>query len=273
MRYVIAAATAASVVAIAGAGQAQDRTWTGPYLGAQVGWGWQPKNQNESILFDTNRDGAFDNTVNTTTGANAFAPGFCNGAARTATPAGGCEKDDDGFEFGARAGYDWQIGAFVVGGVAEFSRTDVQDAASAFSTTPAFYTMDRTLQQVGAVRARAGFAMPETLIYATGGVARGKIKHRFNTSNTVNTFPRVEDKWSNGYQYGGGVERRVATNLSLGLEYIYTQLDDDDFRVRAVGPAAATNPFLLVNSGGTDFRRSEEDFATHSVRMTMNYRF
>lgn len=273
MRFVIGAAVALTAVSAASAGLAQDMSWSGPYVGAQAGWGWRAKNNDESIRFDTNRDGTFEDRVNTAAGANAFSPGFCDGRATSPSPADRCRKDKGGVEFGARAGYDMQMGSIVIGGLVEASRTDVQDAVTAYSTTPAFYTMDRTLKGVGAVRARAGLAMSDTLVYATGGAARGQIRHTFSTSNTANSFPLTKDKWSNGYQLGGGVEHRFAPNLSLGLEYIYTRLKDDDFGVTAAGPAPAGNPFLLVNAGGTDFRRSQERFKTHSVRLTTSYRF
>lgn len=264
---------AALLVLSASAAQAQEATWSGPYVGAHAGWGWKADETSDTILFDTNLDGTFNNTVNTATGANAFSPGFCNGAAQTATPAGGCKDDENGVDFGVRAGYDWRSGSVVLGALAEVSRMNVVDAASAYSTTPAFYTMERKLRGVGALRVRGGVVVADNLFYATGGVAKGRVRHRFSTSNTVNTFQVREDKWASGYQYGGGVERQIGANLTMGLEYLYTRLEDDDFRVRAAGPAPATNPFILVNAGGTDFRRSEDDLNTHSVRLTAAYRF
>lgn len=80
------------------------------------------------------------------------------------------------------------------------------------------------------------------------------------------------DEKASGYQWGAGVVRKIAPEVTLGLEYLYTNLDDDGFRVRAQGPAAATNPFLIVNPAGTDFRRGEDEVKYHSVRMTAAYR-
>ena len=272
----IATSVAALSIGVAAQAQQTSSSWTGAYVGAQAGWGWgwgHDKN-NETIAFDNNLDGNFNNTVNTAAGANAFSPGFCAGAPNGSTPAGGCAKDDDGFEFGARAGYDWQIGNWVVGAVVEGSRADVTDSVGAFSTTPAFYTMTRTLKELGAVRLRAGYAMDRNLIYVTGGAAVGKVKHTFNTSNLANQFTTTEnDRSATGYQLGGGAERKVTDNVTLGLEYIYTQLKDDGYTVRAGGPAPATNPFILVNAGGTDFNRTNKDFDIHSVRLTAAYRF
>ena len=65
----------------------------------------------------------------------------------------------------------------------------------------------------------------------------------------------------------------LTNNIGLGLEYLYTDVKDNDYVVN-VGPgtAPATNPFLL-NGGGTDIRRSDPHFRTHSVRGTLSYRF
>ena len=62
-------------------------------------------------------------------------------------------------------------------------------------------------------------------------------------------------------------------NISMGLEYLYTQYTDDDYVVN-VGPgtAGATNPFLLA-SGGTDMKRSDSNFDQHSIRLTAALRF
>jgi len=69
-------------------------------------------------VFDTNRDGNFNDTVLTTLGANAFSPGFCQGAAQGRTPADGCRSGEDGnLNYSLRAGYDWQFGNWVVGTV------------------------------------------------------------------------------------------------------------------------------------------------------------
>ena len=96
---------------------------------------------------------------------------------------------------------------------------------------------------------------------------------KYRQSNTANTFRLTDDDKASGYQWGGGFERKITPEVTLGLEYLYTQLEDDGFVVRAAGPAAATNPFLITNTNGTDFRRSEEDFEVHSVRLTAAYRF
>ena len=92
----------------------------------------------------------------------------------------------------------------------------------------------------------------------------------------ANSFmPDESEETQYGYQAGAGIEAKVTPNLTLGLEYLYTNIEDDDGLVVRTGPgtAPATNPFLLVNPQGTDQRRSESEFATHGVRLTAAVRF
>lgn len=210
--------------------------------------------------------------MNTAAGANAFSPGFCGGAALSSRPTG-CADDRDGTSWAAHAGFDYQLGSLVAGLVGEYGRSTITDSVAAFSTTPAFYTMTRRLRDNAALRARLGFAAGDTLVYGTGGAAWGKIRNSFSTSNTANSFTNSgnEDAW--GYTYGGGLEQKVAPNFSIGVQYLFTSLNDEQFRVRAAGPAPASNPFVRVNPAGTDFRRSDDDFTNHSVRVTASFRF
>lgn len=271
---ILLGATTALTLLFAGAAQAQSSDWTGFYVGAQAGYTHASSGKHETLRFDNNLDGTFNNQVNTSAGANAFSPGFCGGYAVGATPAAGCTKDGrDEFEFGARAGYDYQIGNFVIGAVGEVTRMQLRDSVSGFSTTPAAYTLTRKLRGVAAIRLRGGYALGDNLIYATGGYVVGDYKRSFGTTNTANTFGLRGGDNPDGYQLGGGLERKIAPHVSVGLEYIYTRLSDNGYTVRAQGPAAATNPFILVNGSGTDFRRSNDNVNIHSVRVTASYRF
>lgn len=263
--------------ALPAAAQSSDNTWSGFYIGGQIGGSEPSSDRGSRILFDTNLDGSFGDTVRTGTGADAFSPGFCDGAANARTPGAGCREDKGGAEAGLRAGFDWQSGNLVYGMVLEYTQNDARDSVSAFSTTPALYTMTRDLDSTLALRARLGLAFGENsdwLGYATAGAVRGRFENSFNTSNGANAFPQSGETDANGYQAGVGIERKILENFSVGLEYLYTRLEDDEFRVRAApGTAPATNPFLLVNPAGTDFRRSDEDSELNSLRLTGTFRF
>lgn len=275
MTSVAALALAASALGAPALAQSSD--WSGPYGGVHAGWLFSGEEEDERLVFDRDFDGAFDDTVvlNGTTNS-AFSPGSCDGQARGGSAAAGCSSDDTGVEAGARLGYDFQFGNFVVGAVGEWSATDAEDSVTSFSTTPASYVFTRKLESVAALRARVGYAMGPTLAYVTGGAAYGKIQNSFFTSNRANSFTeQTNEEDADGYQAGGGLEYKLAENLTLVGEYIYTSLEPGDYTIR-VGPgtAPATNPFILPpNTAGTDMTRSNENFDTHAVRVGMNIRF
>lgn len=255
---------------------AQSGDWTGGYVGGHAGVVMDPDDNGDRFLFDTNLDGTFGDTVRTGAGADAFSPGACDGVARGPTPADGCEGNNGGADWGVRAGYDWQAGAWVFGVAGEVGMNDARDAVSSFSTTPARYTAVRKIDSLAALRARVGMAFGDdsaNLVYATGGYAWAQVENAFFSSNGVNTFTDNGDSDASGAQFGVGYERRFNEVWSFGVEYVTTRLDDDEYRVRAAGPAPATNPFILTNVAGTDFRRSDDDFDLDSVRVTVAYRF
>ena len=160
-------AIAATLALAAGAAHAEDANWTGFHVGVVGGYAVRSESSGESIGFDTNLDGKFDNTVNNAAGANAFSTGFCGGAFNTNAAPGGCRGDDKSdIEIGVRAGYDYQFaGNWVVGGVVEYTQLQLQDAVTAFSITPAAYTFTRKLRDTIAIRARAGYALGDNQLY------------------------------------------------------------------------------------------------------------
>lgn len=259
-----------------------DRPFSGVYIGAAGGYDVQPNDVGSSILFDRNGDGNFSDSVNTITGANAFSPGFCNGSARTGVAASGCRNDDDGWAYYGRAGFDAQRGNIVVGLVGEFGKTEITDSTSGFSTTPASYTMARKVKWEGSVRGRAGYAINTTLFYGTFGAGYAKIDNLFFTTNTANAFAATGSKNQWGILGGGGIEQKLTKHISIGMEYMYHQYQDNDARVRVTAGTAlagspillANNPFLIApNTSGTTLRRSDDYFRWHSLRGTVSFRF
>ncbi|HEV2082319.1 MAG TPA: outer membrane beta-barrel protein [Brevundimonas sp.] len=276
MKIKLAAAALALTVA-AGATPVLAQEWSGFYVGVHGGFLDTDEDKNETLVFDRDFDGDFDDTVVLSGGTtNAFGPGFCSGQASTTTPSGLCDRDDGGVEGGARVGYDMQFGNWVVGVVGDIQGVDAEDSVTGFSTTPASYIFTRNLEHTAGLRARVGYATGPALVYATGGAAYGKIENRFYTSNGANSFTEtVEEDDADGFQYGGGVEWRLAPSLTLVGEYLYTDLEAGEYVVRAgPGTAPATNPFILPpNTAGTDITRSNPDFKTHEFRLGMNVRF
>ncbi|HEX7854256.1 MAG TPA: outer membrane beta-barrel protein [Sphingobium sp.] len=274
---IIAALTAATAfTAVPAAADTGDRDthFNGFYIGAGGGYDMQKNHRGQSVEFDTDRNGSFDNTVPTAAGGNAFAPGFCAGFARSTSPADGCSGDQDGGEFFGKVGYDRRMGNFVIGGVLEAGKTYAKDYTTAFSSTPAFYTLERGVDWTGSARLRAGYTPNGgILFYATGGGIYANMRHRLYTSNTANSFASNGKDGAWGYQVGGGIEAMVTRHISIGMEYLYTDINDDkSFYAVGAGTAPATNPFLLT-SGGTNMRMSDQSFNYHAVRGSVNYRF
>ena len=266
---------AASTFAVPAFAQDRDpsQDFNGPYVSIGGGGTLQGSDRGESVVFDTDRDGTYGDQVTTVGGANAFSTGFCNGAA-TSSANIGCRNDKDGPEYFGRLGFDKRMGNFVLGAVIEGGRSVARDSVTAFSTTPASYTFSREADYQANARLRAGYTPGGgALFYVTGGGAYARLDNRFSTSNGANSFADNGKTKGWGYAAGGGAEVMVTSNIALGLEYLYTDIKDNDFVVN-VGPgtAPATNPFLL-NGGGTDMKRSSDNFRTHSVRGSLSFRF
>ncbi len=275
---ILSAASVFAIALTATSAQAQDRTtsWTGPYVGGQIGVTNIDNDRNPQVRFDTNRDGTFSDTVRTAAGADAFSPGFCDGRANGVSPQGGCDNGDQALEGGAHIGYDMDLGGFVVGVVGEYDRTSLEDSVSAFSTTPANYVLTRKLRDSFGIRARVGVPVGSALLYATGGAVHGRFRNSFTSSNTANAFA-VTDTRTNGWGYrlGGGAEQRLGGGLSVGILYLYSSIKDDgDNRIDVTrGTAPTTTPVVLTNAAGTQFQRTDERFRSHAVKATASFRF
>lgn len=249
--------------------------WTGPYIGGSFGYNWQKKDGGEHLRFDADADGNYDDVIRTSTGANAFSPGTCGGAARGSTPASGCDGDKDAIGWMGHVGYDRQFGNIVAGVVAEAGKAYIDDKVTEYSTTPAFYTMRRSIDYNANLRARLGYTTNSGIMpYITGGLAYAKVKNNFSTSNGANSFTEVdrkEDGW--GYTMGGGIEAKVSNNFSIGARYLWTRYNVGDYRVDVgAGTAPATNPFRITPSGGASINRGDK-FDTQSVMVTTSFRF
>src|SRR3712207_2812638 len=112
------------------------------------------------------------------------------------------DDNDGGFIGGAQVGYNYQIGSFVVGLEGDIQYADFGREFSYLGND--FESSD----WFGTVRARAGVAFGQALVYATGG------------------FAFADDV--GGWTVGGGVEYAFTNNLSLKVEGLYVNLEEDD---------------------------------------------
>jgi outer membrane immunogenic protein len=257
-------------------------TWTGLYLGVQGGGAFNP-DDGSRLRLSPNGFGLGDPVLGLTAPANN---GFAANTLGAAFGDNFSEEFDSSFMGGAHIGYDYQIGSVVLGAVVDINALNVSQTASAFSNTPAFYTAERELDYLVTGRLRAGYTFtPSFLAYATGGVAYGEVDYSFSTDSpavagnprstaTARAADRNENEDEFGYTVGGGVDFLVTENISIGAEYLYTNLGGGDSYTRLDGGPfdgnAANGGATTGNS--TDFE-SRGDFDFHTITAKVAYRF
>ena len=199
-------------------------TWTGFYLGAQVGYGWNA-NENDIVL----------------------PTGFV-------VQRGDFGDSGDGFLAGVHAGYNYQIGSFVIGVEGDVEGVfgddddgDVVVIGPGGGVFTNYGLAGNALDWQGSIRARAGFAFDRALIYATGGFAFAGVSGSFGLLDSG------EDNLT-GWTLGAGIEYAFTNNLTTRLEYRYTNFD------------GGNNVFNNVSLGSNDIE-------FHTVRAGLSYKF
>lgn len=157
--------------------------------------------------------------------------GYAFGTTRS-TGAGGF-NDPDGFIGGGQIGYNYQIDRFVVGLEADISGTDIKSRGPGVG----FGASKATVDYLGTVRLRAGYAIDRFLPYLTGGLAYGGSNVR---------IPGVGSKDSTtvGWTLGGGVEYAFTNNWTARIEGLYVDLPRE-----TVGTAKVGHEFGVVRAG------------------------
>jgi len=234
---------AAPVVALAPA-----YSWTGFYIGGQAG-----------VAF--NRDAG---DVRYTPGTGVFST--------TAFSGGSDNSDDAAFIGGVHIGYDYQINNFLVGAVADINYIDAS-STSTYTITSAPGVVDsfgltNDINFVGTVRAKLGVTADRFAVYATGGLAYADTETKYfapGTLRATNGFvPTVNSNSDDvGYAVGAGVDYLVTPNLSLGLEYLYTNLGETDTKITYTNGITQTS-FDANSSSDLDF---------HTVWAKASFRF
>jgi outer membrane immunogenic protein len=140
---------------------------------------------------------------------------------------------------GVHAGYNLQMGTWVAGLEGDVDFAD-------------------NINYLASVRGRLGLALGSFLLYGTGGVAFIETENDFAVvSADDGLFNFSNGKTDTGYVAGGGLEYKLAPQLSLGVEGLYY-----GFGSESTNLAAGGEPFVL---------KEEEDFAV--VRGRLNYHF
>ena len=193
--------------------------WSGPYVGA--------------FIAGITQTGTYDATC---------LPAACAAGLR----------EMNGFDWntGLYAGWNYQLDGFVMGveGDWAFGGTVAENHEPTEMT-------DLDFDNIGTLRARMGWAMDNTLIYATGGVAL--VDSTFST--TVLVAGSAEDSsWLTGWIVGGGMEHAFPDRISGRFEYTYMDLPDADYQfVNGANSAAITQAFDGI----------------HTIRAGLSYNF
>lgn len=177
--------------------------WTGFYAGVSGGYGW-------------------GTTVNS-----------------PALPGGAVNNNASGWTLGGHAGYNMDMGGFVLGGEA-----DLQWANVGYSENIAGGTFEARTDVFGTLRARAGVPIGQVMPYATLGVAYGRGTAQEDTgvitSQSANHF---------GWTAGLGMEAQATANLSFKAEYLYVDLGTQNYAGLPVGNRDISQRFSVVRAG------------------------
>ena len=148
--------------------------WSGPYLGAQLGWGW--------------------------VGAEGEAD---------------VEADGDGLVGGVTGGYRFDFGTFVLGAEAQYdwAEIDLDDVEVDGVEVDADVG---SLENIGRLKATAGFDAGRTLIYGSAGWA--------HASAEIDG----EDYDDGGWVLGAGLDYLVTDRVTVGGEVMHHQFDEFD---------------------------------------------
>ena len=131
------------------------------------------------------------------------------------------EMSGTGYFGGVLAGYNYQIDSFVLGVEGDWAwGSEIASNDEIGEQT----SMD--FDNIATLRARAGVAFENTLIYATGGVAF--VNTTFGTANFGGESVD-ESSWLTGWVIGVGMEHAFTDALTARLEYMYIGLPGETY--------------------------------------------
>ena len=211
-------------------------TWTGAYFGVNAGY----------ITTDDSR------IVNA--GLNGVAAGNVTAGNRPFVT----RNDSDGFTAGGQVGYSYQFtpGAGVVVGVeADAAYTDMSRNSLFVGGNGTQNVYRTTMDFLGTVRGRIGYAFDRTLIYGTGGFAYGDVTDRAQffgaNGSPALQFAGNRSRIETGYAVGGGIEYALPTDSFLNVfrssavtvkaEALYYDLGRRNLVIPNTGLGAANN--------------------------------
>ena len=192
---------------VAPAPPACDFTWTGFYVGAHGGYGW---NAGDGTHFQ----------------AKPSTTSFAELDTQNLDP------ENDGAFAGGQIGYNYQWRKFVIGFETDISWADFSGSndrspiPGTGGSVPGILTAHEDIEWFGTARGRLGFTpICRLLLYGTGGLAYGHTTYSANT-NFLNgvRYPAGTDDTNIGWTVGGGAEYAVTNHWTVKAEYLYYDL-------------------------------------------------
>ena len=176
---------------------------------------------------------------------------------------------------GVQAGYNVQADNWVWGVEADFSFAGITGGRSTGLLVPPVatnmadrsFTEHDSLKWVSTFRGRLGYtALPNLLLYATGGLAVGRHEFsQFVLTDLAFSFNNVRNAVSAtkvGWTAGGGLEYALARNWSVKGEYLYIDLGE----VSSTADSDTAPGFGLTMT-------SSSRTTVHTARVGLNYKF
>ena len=214
-------------------------TWTGFYVGGQVGY-----------EFGKSNAFAFATVTQTGLAANSASKNGVIGGGHVGYLFSTQSLPVIGSLFGQNGGFGFGTGGVVgIEGDVDGTSARANYALGGFN--------DNARESIqGSIRGRLGIAFDRALFYATGGAAFGSLQNSY-----VNTLTGVFDNYSRtrvGYTVGGGVEYAFTNNLSVRVEYRFTDY------------GSFTNILAASSGGGIGVIQRETD---NRVQAGFSYKF
>ena len=178
-----------------------------------------------------------------------------------------------GFAGGGEAGYNWQLGRFVIGAEADFQTLQLNATGNSGAiqsrTVPSVNFVARSNANTNwllTARARAGILTANNwLLFATGGLAVTRFDSDIFFYDTRGYLEAGKlDDLKTGYAVGGGVEVPLTERVSVKAEYQYVHFGDTDARVTNNTYPVFGVPQSVANNGS---------LSASIVRAGFNYHF
>lgn len=210
--------------------------WTGFYAGGSLGGGRQSGNTRIAGPFGSPTIQTSTTVVVSTTPVlvTATVPGptiVSPAAINPAAVPGRLSPDGSGMVGGAQFGFNYQIGAVVIGAETDLSATKLgggQTTAANPGGTRFTTRAENEVSMLGTVRARAGFVLGDFMIYGSGGYAYGLVdqKGSITPDNPATTSGAAASRsgLASGWALGGGVEYAILPGMTLRLDYTHYDL-------------------------------------------------